>query len=41
MPHLSTADLRDLLDTLAHSLHPSASEQADTVRELLALRGAL
>jgi|TARA_R110000824_G_scaffold151130_2_gene322039 hypothetical protein len=41
MTHLSTADLRDLLDTLAASLHPSAAEQADTVRDLLALRGDL
>ena len=39
MTHLTTTDLRDLLDTLAASLHPSAPEQADAARDELALRG--
>ena len=41
MTHLTTTDLRDLLDTLAASLHPSASEQAEAIRTVLSLRGEL
>jgi len=39
MTHLTTSELRELLSTLASSLHPSAPEQADAARDELALRG--